>query len=655
MPIEPPRIPLVTLPTPVTRLERLSQALGVDLWIKRDDLTGLCFGGNNGYIGVNVQGGTPGYYYYWNNLSQQQDISNLTAGTYTLTVTDNNGCTLTYTQEITQPPLLTGSLMGTDVTCYGLNNGSINLTPAGGTPPYTYLWSNGATTQDLSQIPFGSYQVTISDSYQCTTVTFLYISQPSLPVQATLDILDVKCYGDSTGSIDMYVWGGTPPYSYLWNTGQNTPWLSQLFAGNYWVTITDDNGCDTVIYAHVQEGSNLQTTVNTYEPSCYGYCDGYAVANVTSGMYPYTYQWSNGGTGVTTGNLCFGLYILTVTDNNQCAKAFFFVIPEAPEIITTFSSPGIPCNGQTADLTANVTGGHPPFSYQWSTGAGGATISGAVSGTYTVTITDHNNCADTVDYFLPQPAPLSPGAQITHVRCAEMCNGSIVLQPAGGTSPYACYWSGGLGQNSLLNLCHGTYPVTVTDAHMCTVSQDIVVQNLNLGPQITATAENNTLYLGQSTQLNAVSPSPVYTYHWAPSTGMYGTAMQHPTVTPPFTTTYFVTVTDPYGCTSVDSVTVNVLDVVCSEPYIFIPNAFSPNNDSENDILYVYAPMAKDIYLTIYTRWGEQVFVSDDINHGWDGTRKGEPMSPDVFVYYLKVTCQNNKVFEKSGNITLIR
>jgi gliding motility-associated-like protein len=136
---------------------------------------------------------------------------------------------------------------------------------------------------------------------------------------------------------------------------------------------------------------------------------------------------------------------------------------------------------------------------------------------------------------------------------------------------------------------------------------------------------------------------------------MFGSAMQHPTVTPPATTTYFVTVTDPFGCTSVDSVEVKVLDVICSEPYIFIPNAFSPNNDSENDILYVYAPMAKDVYLAIYTRWGEMVFVTDDISHGWDGTKKGEPMTPDVFVYYLKVTCQNNKIFEKSGNITLIR
>lgn len=641
-----PQVESVTISEPATYVE-----------ITSDSVENVhCYGGNNGYIGINVDGGSPGYTYYWNNLSQQQDVNNLHAGTFTVTVTDSHGCTLTFTQIISQPPQLTASLMSTDATCYGLNNGNIDLSPGGGTPPYSYIWNNGATTQDLTQIPFGAYQVTISDYYSCSTVTSVYIAQPSLPVMANFEITNVRCAGDSTGAIDMSVWGGTPPYSYVWNNGQTTPVIFALFAGNYVVTITDYNSCDTVIYVNIPEGSPLHVTAQATAPSCYGYCDGSALAFVsTEGVPPYSYSWSTGSTASYINGLCVGLYILSVTDNNMCTQVAYFVVPQPVPLLSNITTPGIPCYGGTANVTVNITSGNPPYSYLWSDGSASSTFVNATSGEYEIIITDSHNCSDTIIYNLTQPGQLVPDTLITHVRCALLCNGKIHMQPYGGTPPYSFMWSNGIGLSDIADLCKGIYPITITDSHNCTSSANVEVKDLNLSPPVNATANDSTLYIGQTTTLGAYSSANIYTYQWSPTSTITGSAMQHPVASPETTTTYYVTVTDYFGCKSVDSVIITVLDVICSEPYIFIPNAFSPNNDGENDILYVYAPMARDIYLAVYTRWGELVFVSDNIQEGWDGTFKGEIMNPDVFVYYVKVTCENNMIFEKSGNITLLR
>jgi gliding motility-associated-like protein len=224
----------------------------------------------------------------------------------------------------------------------------------------------------------------------------------------------------------------------------------------------------------------------------------------------------------------------------------------------------------------------------------------------------------------------------------------------GGTSPYSYQWSNGAHAASAANLCEGNFSVTVTDAHGCSYTNDYSVQQSDYHPPINAIAQPDVIYRGQSSDLYAQSSSNEH-FAWSPNTGLTNPYIQNPVATPEQTTTYLVQITDAYGCTNIDTVVVTVLDVICSEPYIYVPNAFTPNGDGNNDILYVHADMAVELYFAIYDRWGECMFETTDASKGWNGTYKGKPLDPAVFVYYLKVTCLNRLQFEKKGNITLIR
>ena len=179
-----------------------------------------CFGGNDGSIDLAVIGGVPGYSYTWNIGSTEEDIDTLTAGDYTVFVTDLNGCVDSISETLTEP-IAPVSLeeFHIDVDCFEAATGSIDLSAIGGTPPYTYLWSNSATTEDLSDLIAGTYSVTVTDSLGCTEFLSIDITEPSAPLSVILSTVDVLCTGDSTGSIDALVSGGTAPYTYLLSNG----------------------------------------------------------------------------------------------------------------------------------------------------------------------------------------------------------------------------------------------------------------------------------------------------------------------------------------------------------------------------------------------------------------------------------------------------
>ncbi|MCO5288690.1 MAG: SprB repeat-containing protein [Bacteroidetes bacterium] len=208
--------------------------------------TNATCGQNNGSITTSVSGGTPTYTYLWNTGATTSSITNVAAGTYTVTVTDSKLCTKSFSQTISN---LSGPVVTVDsvknVSCFGGNNGGIYISVTGNSP-FTYAWSSGAVSQDLVNVVAGTYTVTVSDNSNCHTIVSRTITQPTV-IAATLTATNATC-GQNNGSITTSVSGGTPTYSYLWNTGATIASITNVAAGTYTVTVTDSKLCTKILF-----------------------------------------------------------------------------------------------------------------------------------------------------------------------------------------------------------------------------------------------------------------------------------------------------------------------------------------------------------------------------------------------------------------------
>ena len=291
-----------------------------------------CNGGSNGTASVNVTGGLAPYTYSWNTTPVQTTatITGLVAGNYIVTVTDASSATITRSFTITQPPALNGTTVVTTVACFGGSNGAINLTPSGGTGPYTFLWNNGATTEDRTGLAAGAYSVTITDANSCTrTISNIIVTQPSAIATGTSQT-NIACFGGNTGAASVSPSGGAGGYTYSWSTGATTQSITGLVAGNYSVTITDANGCTLLrSFTITQPGSALAATTSQTNVTTNGGTNGSATITVSGGTPGYTYSWSpNVSTTATASNLSAGTYTVTATDANGCTIARSFTITQ---------------------------------------------------------------------------------------------------------------------------------------------------------------------------------------------------------------------------------------------------------------------------------------------------------------------------------------
>ncbi|MCX7861709.1 MAG: gliding motility-associated C-terminal domain-containing protein [Bacteroidales bacterium] len=374
-----------------------------------------CFGGTNGYIAISAFDGVPPYTYLWSNGSTLQDLSNIPAGTYTVTVTDANGCTITLTETVNEPPLLAGFIMPTHVTCYGLSNGSANLIVAGGTPPYTYLWNTGSTSEDLNNIPTGTYSVTITDANGCVAYASTFINQPFAPLTATYAVTDVLCHGYHTGVIDLSPTGGTPPYSYQWNSGQTTQDLNNIPAGNYSVTITDYNGCTETYQMVVNEPPTyVSIQLSVTDVRCFGEINGAINLTISGGVPPYQVLWSNGASTEDINYLPAGYYFVTVTDSHGCTIVDSALVREPQKLYASITQNVVICINDTAHLYVSATGGTPGYTFTWNTGSHDTTINvwPTVNTNYSVTVTDTRGCISVSSTTVQVRPPLSGNIQI---------------------------------------------------------------------------------------------------------------------------------------------------------------------------------------------------------------------------------------------------
>ncbi|MFQ6600980.1 T9SS type A sorting domain-containing protein [Flavobacterium sp. C3NV] len=521
-----------------------------------------CFAGSNGAINLTPSGGTGPYTFNWGGGITTEDRTGLAAGTYSVTITDVNGCTGTVSNiAVVQPTAAVGgTTVVTNVSCFAGTNGTINLTPSGGTAPYTFNWGGGITTEDRTGLVAGTYSVTITDNNGCTgTVSNIAVTQPPV-LNGTPAVTNVACNGGSNGAASITATGGTPGYTYLWSNGATTSAITGLSAGIYNVTITDFKGCTKIVSdIMVTEPPVLaasQGTVNNV--SCNGGSNGTATVAVTGGTGSYTYSWSpSGGTGATASGLTQGTYTVTVTDANSCQTTQSFTITEPTPLSVTTSQTNLVCNGAaTGEATVNVTGGTGTYTYLWApTGGTAATATGLTAGTYIVTIKDANLCQTTQSFTITQPNALvaTPVAQ-TNIGCRNEATGSATVSATGGTGTYTYSWSpsGGTGATAS-GLTAGNYTVTVMDANLCQTTQTFTITQPAAALSAT-TASTGVSCFGGSNGTASVTVSggtPTYTYLWAPLGGTTSSITGRPAGD------YTCTITDANGCTLVKNITIS--------------------------------------------------------------------------------------------------
>jgi len=532
-----------------------------------------------------VEGGTTPYAYAWESGETSQNLTGVSGGTYSVTVTDANGCFATATITVTEPDQLTSSLSAGEIGCNGETT-DITNTVNGGTTPITYTWSNGANTQGLTGVGAGTYSVTVTDNNGCSVVQSATISQPEA-LTASLSAGAIDCHGETT-NITSTVNGGTQNYSYAWSNGATTNNLTDVGAGTYSVTVSDANSCTASAITTVSAPDALLVSISGSTSVCEN-TTSTLTANVQGGTADYTYLWSDNTTSssITTSQLTTATeYSVTVTDANNCsASASVNVeIGDTPGI--TISDVTAICVGGNTILQANVSNAGSDYTVEWSssdTGAGlpdvlntdAITVTPTTAGTYTYTVSlTATSCSDGQPFTSSDNVQLLvnglPDAAITNntnettITCSTT---QISLTATGGT---AYQWSNGgaIADNNITSA--DTYTVTVTDANGCSNTESIVITEDVAAPTVNIINETGTTLLTcTTTTINVEATGTGTSYLWS---------NEVTTATNAITTggTYTVTATADNGCTSTAAIEIT-------------PNADAPTvsitNNSDTTVL----------------------------------------------------------------------
>jgi gliding motility-associated-like protein len=571
-----------------------------------------CPGGSNGSIGLLVNGGTMPYSFTWSNVgvpSANSVNSPIPAGTYTVTVTDAEGCGPMIVEVILQDPAGIQASFGSidPVSCaQGMCDGAAQLSAAysdGTTGNFNFTWSSGeiallVTSSTATQLCGGMQSVTISDG-SCATVTEFEVPGPA-PIEVVPVITQVSCQGAGDGEVLLIVNGGTAPFQYAWSAGDTVTLNSRnnLQPGAYQVTVIDQNGCigfSPVVTIMQPDLFQLNLVPGqTSDVRCAGDANG-VIAVSTQGGNPGTpsFLWSGSvSTGAVASGLAVGTYSVTATDSRGCTAILEHSIQSPPAVVVSLLPLEEPdCHGESTFLTAqSASGGNGP-NFTWS-----------------------------VDNSLPRPI----------------------------TNPFAVF-----ADRDIL--------VTVFDALGCRWDTIVSVGQpaplfLDLGPDIE-------IELGDSITLgpvNSLDGFDIISYLWNPATGLDCSTCPHISAKPDITTTYTLRIEDENGCAAEDKITVDVRTI----RRVYIPNAISANYDGFNDVFTVYTGrgVRQVDYIRIFDRWGNQVYElinpppsQDGSVPGWDGHFRGRLMDPGVYVYAVQVTFLDNRSLIYRGDVNLIR
>lgn len=512
----------------------------------------------NGTATVNASGGIQPYTYSWTgNTQTSATLTGACAGIYTVTVTDNRGCSETTTVSVGASAGFLSSVTTTSISCSGGNNGSATVVLVGGAAPFNYNWSSGGTNTTENNLAAGTYTVDISDNNACTGSVVFEIAEPAI-LDATFTSSDTKCFGSNDGTASINPSGGTGAYTYNWlPVGGSSSSNNNLSAGNYTVEIKDANNCQTNKTFTISQPTAITTTNSTTNESC-DLNNGTASINPSGGIPGYTFLWSTGETSSTATSLSSGTHTVTITDQNQCASTVQVVVNSTSGPSLTLSQSNITCNG-LSDGSASViaNGGTPGYSYLWQ--PSGSIISNPINlsaGTHSLTVTDALGCITTGSVIITEPAIIS-----LTINNGTICVGQSITLSAeitGGQQPYTYNWDSGTSTNTSFIVsptATTTYSLQITDNAGCVSSistSTIIVRD----PISIASIPNDTLCTGNSTTLTAIvqGGDGTYSYNWMPG-NLSGQNIQ---VSPTITTNYTVSVSD--GCTTLDATqTANVV------------------------------------------------------------------------------------------------
>jgi subtilisin-like proprotein convertase family protein len=442
-----------------------------------------CYKTPSGGIDINVTGGGRPYTYKWNNGATNEDLTNVLAGNYKVSVTDANGCLVSSNFiSVGQADSLKVIPQLIVPTCKGFSNGAIKLNASGGTPTYTYQWNISSSQNTVNQLIEGIYKATVTDANNCKNVLdSIKLFAPQLINLSVSPVVNATCVGKANGKIDVNVSGGATPYTYLWSNGATSQDLINTVAGLYQLTLTDANGCQANLKNLVVGGAQVMIVKkdSMVLPTCYGSTDGKIFFEPKNGQQPYTFKWSNNTFSPNIFNLKSDIYKITVTDNSGCELYKTYQLPQ-PNIISISLNAidSLTCYGaEDAAIDILVTGGTQPFQFFWNSGQTSEDLSGVPAGDYKLTVLDKNNCAVTSDAIIvPSTQPLTVQLETNNKdKCTGTAFGTIKVNVKGGRPNYKYLWSNGATTSNLVAVPSGTYSVTVTDANDCKASLNNIV------------------------------------------------------------------------------------------------------------------------------------------------------------------------------------
>lgn len=632
--------------------------------------TGLC----NASASVSISGGSPGYSYFWTPSSQiTPTATSLCAGNYSCLITDLNGCTLTQAFTITEPTPLTLTSAGFNVTCNGVCDGQLAVIPAGGTPNYGFSWSTGCLTASCNNVCAGTYVVTVTDLNGCVATSTATVTEPTAVI-VTATSIDANC-GLPDGSATCTFSGGTGGLTPVWynpmTPGTN---LTNVYAGNYFVVVTDANGCDDTASVTINSTPGVNASAGTITPvSCFGGNNGSATLNISGGSGTITYVWNcSASTTNTASNLIAGACNVVVTDSIGCTSTVNFTITEPPLLtISSTANPGAICVGQSSTITATGGGGTLAYSYAWTPGpmSGSVqTVSPIATQVYTVVITDANFCIDSSTVTVTvNPNPVVAFAGDSLSGCVTHClNFSDSSTLSSGTINQ---WTWDFGDSSPISTqqnpthCYqsaGTYSVMLTVSTSAGCTSTITMPNyitvygnpiadFSSFPQPTTELNPEIFFTDLSTNANS--------WNWNFGDGLGNSTLQNPSYDygGPGCFDVVLTVTTINNCidTSVHE--------ICIDPDVtlFVPNAFTPNGNGRNELFFPQGVgLDPDHFeMWIFDRWGNMIFFTDDMTKGWNGCVQGntELCQEDTYVWKIKVTDLMGNKHNLIGHVSLIK
>jgi hypothetical protein len=569
----------------------------------------LCYGDKRAVLIATVTGGVPFvdasgnkyYQYKWYNIlspavtvSTTNPTTALNAGTYALLVTDANNNTFTLqSQPITEPTQLAMTYSQKNVSCKNGNDGSINIAITGGVAPYKIVWSTG-TNANLTSISGllaspTPYIVTVTDSNNCKIQQSITITEPDLFYLKNVIKTPPTTVGGSDGSIQVEVSGGTPNYNYYWyndkkvliyeNLNQSsTTNIQNIYAGQYYLTVTDSKGC-SIFEKDLDKIDPIAVTLSPININqCQGDNNASIKAIVTGGTPIYYYKWYNTKDPQTAVNqneiatgLVAGFYYVVVTDSfNTKITSATIQVTEPTKMVNSYTTDYKLCgDGNDWSIKTTTTGGTGNYTYLWNTQATTPNLENVLPGIYSVTITDQNGCQITENITLTAPPYLDATAVVTPPVCYNGNDGRIEVTVLNGTAPYTYLWDTGATAPAINNLKAGNYNLTITDSKGCVIVKSYTITNpaqdtINIGPDFT-------LCIGQSQTIDATIPDSKATYSWSSTKGF---TSNQPVITVTDADTYTVVVTNGLGCQATDAVVVSNANYIVEAQFAISSQAF---------------------------------------------------------------------------------